>query len=354
MSTVKPVPGGVIAPTLSIYLDLVRFLAAVCVVLYHSWPWLFPGSHVKWPGHEAVVVFFVLSGYVIAHASMRPGMTAAVYAQHRIARIVPVAWLALLLGIALTVALPMPTTWQATGWPTLANMLFVAQSGWAFIDAPLNPPFWSLNYEVWYYVVFGCWLFAPVRWRKLVTVLAMLAAGPKIMLLFPVWLYGVWLYRRMPQFRPRTAWLVFMLTLVAGALATWLNLSDLLRSALYQAFPPAWHFHYSTQVLYDLLLGVAVAFNFAAVAALASAVAVPARLARGIRIMASYTFSLYVFHSLLIELLLHGLHVTAPLPFFAVLGVGTIVLSWLTEQRTHWYRSLLRTWFQRKSAPALG
>ncbi|MDQ2821586.1 MAG: acyltransferase [Pseudomonadota bacterium] len=335
---------------MSIYLDLVRFLAAVCVVLYHSWPRLFPESHIKWPGHEAVVVFFVLSGYVIAHAAMRPGMTTAVYAQHRIARIVPVAWLALLLGIALTLVLPEPMTLRALAGSTIANMLFVAQSGWAFIDAPHNPPFWSLNYEVWYYVIFGCWLFARGWRRTVLTALAIIVAGPKIMLLFPVWLYGVWLYRRMPQFQPRTAWIVFVLTLVAGALGTWLNISDLLRSALYAAFPPAWHLHYSTQFLYDLLLGVAVALNFAAVASLAPGLSVPPKLASGIRSLASYTFSLYVFHSLLGVLLVSCLHVTAPLPFYVALGFGTVVLAWLTEKRTHWYRSLLVAGLGRKSA----
>jgi len=344
---------GIIAPTLSIYLDLVRFLAAVCVVLYHSWPLLFPNSHVKWPGHEAVVVFFVLSGYVIAHAAMRPGMTTSVYAQHRIARIVPVAWLALLLSIPLTFVLPVPVTWQSLAASIWPNLLFIAQSGWAFIDAPLNPPFWSLNYEVWYYIIFGCWLFAPGRWRWVSTVLAAIVAGPKILLLFPVWLYGVWLYRRMPAFRLTTAWIVFMITLVAGALATWLNLSDLLRTRLYAVFPPAWHLHYSSQFLYDLMLGVVVACNFASVAALAPAMTVPAWLASLVRSLASYTFSLYVFHSLLIELFWHALQLRSISAFFALMTIGTVLLGMATEKRTPWYRSLLRRWLAPRRGKSL-
>jgi peptidoglycan/LPS O-acetylase OafA/YrhL len=350
MSTPAQPASGAIAPTLSIYLDLVRFLAAVCVVLYHSWPLLFPDSRLKWPGHEAVVVFFVLSGYVIAHAAMRPGMTAVVYAQHRIARIVPVAWLALVLGIVLSLFLPAPMTWQSVGWPSLANLFFLAQSGWAFIEAPLNPPFWSLNYEVWYYVIFGCWLFAPRRWRVAATALALFGAGPKIVLLLPVWLYGVWLYRRMPQFTPGTAVVIFIVTLICGALGTWLNVSDLLRTALYAAFPPAWHLHFSTQFLYDLTLGVVVVFNFAAVAALASSVRVPASLAWVIRQLASFTFSLYVFHSLLIELVWKVLNVRSVPLFYAALVLATIGLAMLTEKRTHWYRALLVRWWTREPA----
>ena len=54
--------------SLSLYLDLVRFLATVAVLLFHLWPQWFPGFPLPWPGHAAVIVFFVLSGFVIAHA----------------------------------------------------------------------------------------------------------------------------------------------------------------------------------------------------------------------------------------------------------------------------------------------
>lgn len=60
---------GKIPAGLSLYLDAVRFLAALVVLLHHTWPLLFPDFPLPWPGHSAVVVFFVLSGYVIAHAS---------------------------------------------------------------------------------------------------------------------------------------------------------------------------------------------------------------------------------------------------------------------------------------------
>lgn len=330
-----------IPPSLSIYLDLVRFLAAVCVVFYHGWPVLFPDSHIKWPGHEAVVVFFVLSGYVIAHAATRPGVTVSTYVSHRVARIVPVAWLALILGLLLSMYLLPKSQWSALAFPSLVNAFFVGQSGWAFLNAPLNPPYWSLNYEVWYYIIFGCWLFAPLKWRNVLTILAILIAGPKILLLFPIWLYGVWLYHRMPVMKVKTAMLVFLVTLTLGALGTWMNLSDILRTALYAAFPPAWRLHFSTQFLYDLLLGVVVTFNFASVAALASTVGVPKLAARVIRLVAGYTFSLYVFHSLLIELFDKVFHITNPWLFFAMMIPPVVLLGQLTEQRTAWFRARL-------------
>ena len=52
---------------LSIYLDLLRFLAAVFVFISHastfSGGWLWQIAKL---GHEAVVFFFILSGFVIA------------------------------------------------------------------------------------------------------------------------------------------------------------------------------------------------------------------------------------------------------------------------------------------------
>ena len=48
------------SPTLSLYLDLTRFAAALVVVLGHSWLVLYPSYPLHWPGPPAVIVFFVL------------------------------------------------------------------------------------------------------------------------------------------------------------------------------------------------------------------------------------------------------------------------------------------------------
>ena len=65
----------------SLYLDVVRLGAAMLVLLHHysmksefsgGWLWQFRGF-----GGAAVIVFFVLSGLVIAYVSARPGYGAA-------------------------------------------------------------------------------------------------------------------------------------------------------------------------------------------------------------------------------------------------------------------------------------
>lgn len=330
-----------IPPVLSIYLDLMRFLAAVSVVLYHSWVEFFPDTRIKFPGHEAVVVFFVLSGYVIAHAASRPGVNFSVYVQHRMARILPVAWLALALAFVLSLAKgDMPV------FSTLMNWFFIGQAGVWWVEAPINPPFWSLNYEVWYYAIFAAWIYTPRRYRLIATAVAVVIAGPKILLLFPVWLLGVYLYKNMPVLDRRVAACLFVVTVVAACALCWMDVSNLLRSWLYRVFPPAWHFHYSTQFLYDILLGVVVSLHFAAVASLGSVTGLLIRLERPIRYLAGFTFSLYVFHAPLGELYRKGMH---PALFYAELAVCVFVLAQLTERRVGFYRTLLARVFYRRS-----
>lgn len=346
-------PQRTIAPGLSLYLDLIRFLAAVSVVLYHTWRLFDPASTVKFPGHEAVVVFFVLSGYVIAHAASRPGMTLALYAQHRLARIVPVAWLALLLALALALALALPSLagGEAVLLPTLANMVFMAQAGWGWMEAPLNPPFWSLNYEVWYLIIFAVWLFAR-RYRWLWLALAAALAGPKILLLMPIWLMGVALYHRMPTLGRGTALLLFVVTAAAAAALCWLNVSDLWRDWLYRVVPPFWRAHYSTQFLYDTVLGVIVAANFAAVASLGAMLDKLRSIEMPIRHLASVTFSLYVFHGPIADVLSKVLHLTSAPLFYGAMAVCVFALAQVSELRTGWYRKrFARLWPHRSRRP---
>ena len=344
-----------ISPGLSLYLDLVRFLAAVSVLLYHTWTILFPQLPFKWPGHEAVVIFFVLSGYVITHATSRPGVTLGLYLQHRAARILPVAICALLLAALITPlitpligtsssfseATPGPVDTLPFWRATLANLLFIAQSGSLFISPPFNTPFWSLNYEVWYYLIFAAWLYSPARWRLPLTGLAALLAGPKILLLLPVWLYGVWLYRHLPKLSAPVAWIVFSLTLMLAAALTWFNISDILRTWLYGVFPSAWHAHFSTQFIYDLILGLVVSANFAAVAAIGNNFRLLFLLQKPIRYLAGVTFSTYVFHMPLALLAWNGLGIRGAAGFYAFMAIAIFLLAELTERRTGFYRRLL-------------
>jgi peptidoglycan/LPS O-acetylase OafA/YrhL len=83
----------------SIYLDLFRFLAAMGVFLFHAG--MYPLSSGILPyiyfNHELVVIFFVISGYVIAASAARPDRTLANYSADRLARLTSVVIPALVL-----------------------------------------------------------------------------------------------------------------------------------------------------------------------------------------------------------------------------------------------------------------
>ncbi|UUZ51421.1 acyltransferase family protein [Massilia sp. B-10] len=79
----------------SLYLDLVRFVAAVLVVLSHytSHGMFGPAARAAYHnlGRESVIVFFVLSGFVIAWTTAEKALTLRQFAVARGARIYSVA-----------------------------------------------------------------------------------------------------------------------------------------------------------------------------------------------------------------------------------------------------------------------
>src|SRR5882672_11159660 len=87
-------------PRLSLYLDLLRFAAAMLVFLDHAGRKRLGGpllGHLEGLADFAVLLFFVLSGYVIAFAGDCKERTLGSYAVARTARIYSVVVPALLL-----------------------------------------------------------------------------------------------------------------------------------------------------------------------------------------------------------------------------------------------------------------
>jgi peptidoglycan/LPS O-acetylase OafA/YrhL len=77
----------------------------------------------------------------------------------------------------------------------ILSALFLDQS-WALEIYPFAVgPYWSLCYEVAYYLIFGLFVFST-GWIRLPFVIAGCAiAGPKILILLPCWLFGVAAYK---------------------------------------------------------------------------------------------------------------------------------------------------------------
>ena len=226
-------------------LDALRGLLAVYVAIGHC-RWLLWSGHANWLaaphqpweaipayasaafryGREAVMVFFVLSGFFIHYQAARldasPGSASAFY-RRRWHRLAPPYYFALAVTLILD-------TIGRTMWPTL----YQAQTGDALLDhtfsrggysvasvAPAltllptslgrdfgsNGPLWSLAYEAVYYAVYPLWLW--LRQRSALAAFAgipmLCAAAPllplggfpvSVAMHYPVWLAGALIAER--------------------------------------------------------------------------------------------------------------------------------------------------------------
>lgn len=217
----------------SLYLDAMRVLAALLVFACHYSRQSFSGG-LFWQlgpfGADAVMIFFVMSGFVIAHATAKKERNAADYFINRMARIYSVAIPAIVLTLACDLVGkhldPHYTTtlWYSAGplWQQLSTGLTFTHEFWELGRYPgSDGAYWSLGYEVPYYLFFGAALFARGMWRIVLPTALMLAAGPGIAALLPIWLLGVALYRLGRVWRAPEAigWILFLGSIVAWAAA---------------------------------------------------------------------------------------------------------------------------------------
>lgn len=115
---------------------------------------------------SGVDIFFVISGFImmISNGNSRPGS----FAIRRIIRIVPLYWF-------LTAALAMLALWAPVQFRTTVVSAAAVTKSLLFIPYlnpghpgevfPLLVPGWSLNLEMFFYLIFAFVLLAPGRWR---------------------------------------------------------------------------------------------------------------------------------------------------------------------------------------------
>ena len=224
----------------SVLLDLIRGLAALLVCMEHWRNLLFVDFNqlhankallsvfyvVTSVGHEAVMIFFVMSGYLISGSIFRLVESGKwswrLYLTHRLVRLWIVLLPALVLGAILdNVGLRLylnPALYAGlTGTHMLGNVadtlhphiffgnVFFLQT--IFVPSfGSNSPLWSLANEFWYYILFPCAYLIFLRktsWKArvlngLVLIACAVLVGKSILLLFPVWLLGAALARIKP------------------------------------------------------------------------------------------------------------------------------------------------------------
>jgi exopolysaccharide production protein ExoZ len=215
------------------FIQYLRGLAALAVVVHHVTRSMAPqGSRIAELdlGHAGVLVFFVISGFVMSFACA--GESPATFAMRRIIRVVPLYWVMTLVYFAI-----LERNDIAAGTPFLRlphlmeSLFFVPHFHLRVPDAiwPVLVQGWTLNYEMFFFLIFfvGIALHRPRIFSMALLVLLLaigLAFGPvdprlvtwtsPLLLLF---LAGVLLAEA--RMRVSLARLVWALPLGIGAMA---------------------------------------------------------------------------------------------------------------------------------------
>lgn len=162
-------------------LQALRGIAAMMVVLHHAREILaqaYPAMADIQIGAAGVDVFFVLSGVVITLSEHQGARRPWEFLRLRIIRVAPMYWLALsIVGVLLLVGLS-PLGVQprdATPANFLASMAFLPFERAHGAIMPLLGVGWTLNYEMFFYLVFALALALPRRARVPALALTMIA-----------------------------------------------------------------------------------------------------------------------------------------------------------------------------------
>lgn len=344
-ATARPVAKvRVLDPNLSIYLDLLRLVAAFEVVLGHARKLVMPQLPGIVSGHtgEAVAVFFVLSGFVIAFVAEEKEHSLRAYATARLSRLYSVCLIALVVGVACDLinarygvvplgSHPFYDPAYLTNLPfvlTFTNELWFSHRVFGS-----NEPYWSLGFEAAYYVIFAAFFYLGRVRGALIGVALMIAFGPKIVAYMPIWVLGLLAYRYIRSGRAampkRVALVVFPATIIVYLLVK--RTRETWAWPMYEQADPA---QLAKSFAYFAVVGVLVAANIIAFRRAAEGRTVfPAGIARAIRWLAGASFTLYLVHQpflIMLSSLFPGLKAH---PFGGPVAIGgAVVLALLIAE----------------------
>src|SRR5262249_32463856 len=130
-------------------------------------------------GAAGVDLFFVISGFVMVYASepLYEKLGAPrVFFLRRLARIVPSYWATtiFLLAYGMIARVDLATSWDAAEW-IVASFLFIPCPRPNGVMLPYHYVGWTLNYEMFFYVVFAGAILLPRR-RAVLTITMLFVA----------------------------------------------------------------------------------------------------------------------------------------------------------------------------------
>jgi len=176
-----------------IYIQVLRFFAAIAVVAFHALG--APPKGLEVPesalsfalsyGGRGVDLFFVISGFVIFYAtqpskSKPAALTPAEFLRRRVERVVPL-YFVVIFAVTL-LAITLPATFGAPDWYTPRHIL-KSLAFLAFTDGEMPVVYvgWSLEYEMYFYLAVAL-LMALTRevWRNIVVMFSALAIAGQV------------------------------------------------------------------------------------------------------------------------------------------------------------------------------
>ncbi|MDD4915633.1 MAG: acyltransferase [Methylococcales bacterium] len=341
----------------SIYIDGLRIIAAILVYCYH-FQVVIPNFIPRFNhGHEAVIVFFVLSGYVISYVTDTRECTPRNYLLSRFSRLYSVAIPALLLTIFCdiigmqvdpAVYFPYPGDWPVVRF---VSALFFSSELWFLSIQPFSDgPYWSICYEFWYYIIFAAFIFLNGRKRLFAVLTICVLIGPKILLLFPIWLLGVahyyWGWGK--HMHPLIGLALFLTSFFMFYLVDYFDVYSAVKWLMDTVFSKdiLIILEYSNNFLMDYITGVIIFINLIGFRALSKVIVFPKIADNIIKFAASFTFSVYLYHYPLIKMFTALLNSFQPgvIANFAILFLSLSIIGLLgkvTEHRKKWLHAYL-------------
>ncbi len=280
--------------------------------------------------HFGVVIFFVISGFVITHVAGQGQFPPGSFLKRRIVRVVPLYWCLTLLVAVLTVVAP--SVFKTTRFDPvylIKSLLFLPAllPGTTNDWRPLFKPGWTLNYEMFFYVVMAL-LFWCRSMRGRVGLLSLCLGALVVTSFFVVqradwfafyanlellpFIGGTWLALLWNQGRIQSLGRGIHLALMVAAAAI------TIRFFAFAPYPAPWLVQELTMMVAAILL-VAVALRYEHFFARH----------RASTWLGDISYSLYLVHMFVVGLgwaVLHRFHIVAESPKGAI-GVAVIVLG---------------------------
>ncbi len=129
----------------------------------------------------------------------------------------------------------------------LFTSIFFVNQSWVATPVFLNLPYWSLGYEVLYYVFFGILIYSNNSIRIVLLTCVIVIMGPSILLYLPIWLAGALCYKVSQRFRtPLYAAIAIYFLSILGII--------IFSNSLFQKYINAFSFNFFGDTLFNLLL----------------------------------------------------------------------------------------------------